>query len=482
VVAAGWRSVKLVEPAFDHDEAYEVLYATTDLGELVGRHDGFPPLYRWLVSHALFASGSGLAARWFSLVSGVLTVVAAGLLGRRLAGPSAGLFTAGLLAFSANHVLLSQHGRGYGFYVFLVTLLLASAWRLRRSDAWLDWLSFVVVAWLTIATHYFGGVPVLILGIALLAEKRGQGLVRALVAAAALTAAGTLLVPSLRADLADSGEFFHNVRFDKEALAFSYLSLLTGNTFGPSVTELRELGASAGARAMAPWALAIGAPAVVLAISGWRRLSRGDRAWLTLLTVLPPLLAALAANFTVTGYHYRYVVWMVVPTCMWLGAGAALDRRRPVATGVTVLLLAFGVVATVNRWSGGRYAENDFQAVVRLIEAKSDPADCPPAVLATPSYYGEGVLYSLPKTWPAATLSSHPSAEQDWDTVLPDFVRRVGARREVWLVAQWFPPKHAQREVIERLVSRLDAKLVERVSSTVMVYRAPTTRLKAARE
>ncbi|MGL4514577.1 MAG: glycosyltransferase family 39 protein [Lacipirellulaceae bacterium] len=481
VIATGWRCVRLFEPAFDHDEAYEVLHATTDLGELVARHDGFPPLYRWLVSHAIAASGSGQATRWFSVLSGVLAVVVTGLVGRRLAGPTPGLFAAALLAFSANHVLLSQHGRGYAFYVLLVAVMLAFAWRLRRSDAWFDWVGFVAAAWLTIATHYFGGVPVLILGIAILVEKRGRGLPGALVAAAALTAAGTLLIPSLRADFADSGEYFHNVEFDREALAFSYLWLLTGNTFGPSVTELRELGGGAGARSMAPWAIAIFAPAIVLAVAGWRRMARGDRAWLALLLALPPLAAALAANVTVTGYNYRYVVWMVVPMCLWLGAGAALDRRRWVTTAATIALVVLGVFATQNRWANARYAEHDFYSVARRIEAESDPADLPPAVLATPTYYGEGVLYSLPTSWPAATLSAHPAADQDWDAVLGGFAGRIGQRREVWLVAQWFPENHAQRKVVERLVHDLDAELVARVSSTVMVYRAPAAALTARR-
>lgn len=478
-IAAGWRCVRLTDVALDYDEVYEVLEATSNLQTLVERHDGFPPLYRLLIGNALEWSGSDDATRWFSMIAGTLGVVAIGLLGREVAGPRAGLFAALLAALSANHVLISQHGRAYALVVLLVTFVLWFGWRARRTGACLDWSGLVAVSWLALATHYYAAIPVTIVGVALLVEQRGARLMKASVAAAALVALGALLLPSLRADMAKTEEFFEKVPFDKEAYAFSYLWLLTGKTLGPSLTELRELGPRAGAIAMAPWGAAIAVPSAMLAVAGWRRLRPSDRVWLVVLMTLPPLLAAAAATVSPTGYNYRYVVWMVVPMLVALGAGADLDPRKPLVSAATVALLVFGGYASWNRWFVDRYAENDYHAVARLIE-KQTPEGETPALLAAPTYYGKAMVYAAPKKWTAETLASNPNAENDWDTALAAFAERAGDRWQVWLVTPWYPASHPMHGVASRLVERLGAEEVARVSSTLMVYRAPADRLKPA--
>lgn len=481
LAGGGWRAFHLAAPAFDHDEVYEIVHRTTDLGELAFRHDGFPPLYRWLVSAAIDATGWDLAARWFSVLVGTATIPLVGFLGRRLAGSAAGLAAAAGLALSANHVLLSQHARGYGLMVFFATWMLLAAWRLRDSDRWRDWASFLVASWLAIATHYFAGLLLLILGPLLLIEKRGPALRRGLAAAAILAVAGLPLVACLRADMADSGEFFSRVGFDKEAYAFSYLWLVTGNTLGPSVSELRDWVADDRTRdalmAMAPWAVAAAACIGPLAVAGWRRFAPRDRRWLLVLMLAPPLMASLAAPLAPTGYNYRYIVWMIVPLVVWIGAGATATRPRGLPAIAAVGLIGMSVFATTNRHFDPRYYENDYHAVVALIES-TDKTGQPPAVLAAPRYYGEGVLYTLPETWLTRNVTAHPANDQDWDTALPAFAERIGSRDEAWLVTQWFPPGHRQRELCDRLAARLGAEFIERVSSTVMVYRFPIERLR----
>ncbi|MEN0109443.1 MAG: glycosyltransferase family 39 protein [Planctomycetota bacterium] len=478
--AAVWRAAWIEAPSLDHDEVYEVVHRTTDLGELVGRHDGFPPLYRWIASWAIELTGRDLTVRWFSWLAGVATVPIVAWLGRRVGGATAGVVAAAFLAVSANHVLVSQHGRGYALMTFFVAWLLLAAWRVRESGAWRDWASLGVAGWLGCATHYFAGIPLLLVGGMLLAEARGVRRGRAWIAAATLAAAGLPLAVCLQADLAESGEFFHRVTFDKEAYAFGYLWLVTGNTFGPSVTELRELTAAgdraAAIAAMAPWAVAAAAPVGVLVVLGFRSLGPRDRRWLPLLLLAPPLLAAAAASGSPTGYNYRYLGWMVTPLCVWIGVGTACGRPRRLAIAAGVAAAVIGVTATVNRHLDTRYRENDFAAVAGLIESQS--AESTPAVLLAPLYYGEGAAYSLPNDWPKRFVTAHPCAEQDWDTALPDFAARVGAGRVVWLVTQWFPPGHPQRTVCDKLADRIGAELVQRVSSTVMVYRTDSDRVR----
>lgn len=485
-VGGAWRAINVEGPALDHDEVYEVTHRTTDLATLVGRTDGFPPLYRWLVAHAIEWSGRDMAARWFSVVVGTATIPLAGLLGRRLAGPRAGFAAAALLAFSASHVQASQHARAYALVILLVAWALLAAWRLRGSDRVVDWASFLAASWLGLATHYYSAIATALLGGMLLVEKRGAARRRALAAAAAMAGAGATLLPALRADLADAGEFHHRVTFDVESYAFGYLSLATGGTLGPTVNELRELvgtGDRAGAIASAaPWAAAAFAPTALLLMAGWRSLRKGDRAWLAVLLVAPPLLLVAALPLTHTGYNHRYVGWMVVPLAVAAAAGFGAPAGPRLATRLAAAAaIVLGTVATSNRHHDPRYGDQDFHAVVELIDRteRAENADSAPAVVATPEYFGAAVLYTLPDVWRATVVSANPRTEQDWDRSLPAFAAEVAGRDGAWLVTPWFPPSHPQHALRERLVERLNATLEARVASTVMVYRFPTARLTA---
>ena len=474
ILAAGWRAWRLETPSFDNDEVWQIVHCETDLAKQWYRHDNFPPLYHWAVSLVFAIAKTDQAARWFSLVCGVATIPLIALLGRRLGGYAAGIAAAGLLAISANHVLMSQLGRAYAPLILLATVTILLAWRLREHDSWRDWAAFVVAAWMLVATHYFGGVLLIVLGVLLLAEKRGKSFGRAIAAAIVLAIAGLPLVGSLRADLKDSGEFFHHVGFDAEAYAMGYLWLITGNTLGPSVSDLREMTSLGQQReaimAMAPWALLAIAPVAVLLVAAWGKLHRGDRVWIAALVLAPPLVVLAASSVVSTGFTYRYYVWVVVPLTAALGVGASAMRGRPLIAIATGLLLALGIGATLNRHLDSYYHENDFHAVAALI-GRLDQESLPPAVLGAPLHYGEGALYGLPDDWLKLPVSAHPGAEQDWSIKLPSFTRETAPRETAWLITQWFPVGHPQRSVCDELVERLDAELIQRVSSTVMVYR-----------
>jgi 4-amino-4-deoxy-L-arabinose transferase-like glycosyltransferase len=474
ILAAGWRAWRIETPSFDNDEVWQIVHCETDLAKQWYRHDNFPPLYHWVVSLVFAVAKTDQAARWFSLACGVATIPLVGLLGRRLGGAAAGIAAAGLLAVSANHVLMSQLGRAYAPLILLATVTMLLAWRLREHDSWRDWAAFIVAAWTLVATHYFGGVLLIVLGVLLLAEKGGKALGRVIAAAVILAIAGLPLVGSLRADLKDSGEFFHHVGFDAEAYAMGYLWLVTGNTLGPSVTDLREMTSLGQKReaimAMAPWALLAVAPVAVLLLAAWGKLNRGDRVWIAALVLAPPLVVLAASSVVSTGFTYRYYVWVIVPLTAAMGVGASTMRGRPLATIATGLLIALGIGATLNRHFDAYYYENDFHAVAALIE-RLDEESLPPAVLGAPLHYGRGALYGLPNDWLKQPVSAHPDAEQDWDEKLPAFAREATPRKTAWLVTQWFPKGHPQRAVCEELVDRLDAELIDRVSSTVMVYR-----------
>lgn len=73
-----------------------------------------PPLYYTILSGWMRLFGSGdVAVQSLSILIGLLGIVAAWLLARRVGGRAAGLIAAGLLALSAAHLDFSQEVRGY---------------------------------------------------------------------------------------------------------------------------------------------------------------------------------------------------------------------------------------------------------------------------------------------------------------------------------------------------------------------------------
>ena len=476
-VAAALRSWRIEVPAFDHDEVYELVHRTTDLSVLIERYDGFPPLYRWIVAWVIELTGSNQAARWFSAVLGVLTVAIVGLLGKIAAGPRVGLMAALLLAFSANHVQVSQHARGYSLYLFFASLMMLTAWRLRSSDRWRDWFYFLLVSWLGVATHYFAGLLIALLGGMLLLEKRGAARSRAALSAVAFMIACLPLLVCLKADMQPTDEFNHYVGFDAEAYAFTYLRLISAETLGPTVFELREMPVKTRLAAIVPWAALLGGITLVLALSAWKRLTAANRTWLLVLLIAPPLLMALASGAIHTGYHYRYIDWMTLALMLCFAVGATFDRQRPIATAATLGLLGVSLLATANRHFDSRYTQQDFNAAIARITQENSDNTQTPAVLTAPLYFGQAALYALPDDWIGTRVTINPNTSQDWDQSLPAFHKSFGERTEYWILTPWYRSDDPRYELHEELVGKLEAERVERISPGVMLYHANTVEL-----
>ena len=112
------------------------------------------PVYNlFLWAWVRIAGISEIAVRFPSAVAGALAIPLIYLLGRRLAGRSAGLVAAGLLAINPYHVWYSQEAKMYSFIVVLAilsSLLLVEA--LNRNTVRL-WVSYVAVTTLMFYTH-----------------------------------------------------------------------------------------------------------------------------------------------------------------------------------------------------------------------------------------------------------------------------------------------------------------------------------------
>jgi mannosyltransferase len=107
------------------DEAFSIGIARAGLDEVLyeTRLDVHPPLY-YILLHAwtLVAGGSAWSARLLSVVFSLGILVAAHVVGTRLAGRTTGLATAALLAVSVFHIEFAQEARMYTQLTLLATL------------------------------------------------------------------------------------------------------------------------------------------------------------------------------------------------------------------------------------------------------------------------------------------------------------------------------------------------------------------------
>lgn len=139
------------------DEGLAAWAARQSLAEAAAwtARDVHPPLYFWLL-HAwrLLSGDSEFGLRLLSALVGVVTVAAAYLLGRRVAGPPAGVLAALVVAVSRFAVAWSQEMRMYALAALWATLALWAATRLWDGKGWRSWVGYVLFATLGLYTLY----------------------------------------------------------------------------------------------------------------------------------------------------------------------------------------------------------------------------------------------------------------------------------------------------------------------------------------
>lgn len=455
--------------AYEVDELYELRHQSTDLAELITREDSFPPLGRWLFGGWVAAFGDA-SARGCSTAAGLLGVLAIGLLGREVGGTRIGITAAALAAINANHIWYSQQCRPYAFYFAAASLAMAAAWRLRRDQSVKHWLLFAATSWLTLATHYYAAILIALLFLMVFLTATWPQRRRAVLAALAFAVACLPLAYCLSADIGREQKTYTAIDFDREVYAYTYLTLVSGFTLGPSMYGLREMTPFEGIVAMAPWAAGVFAASGLLIIGCLRRLAWRDSAWLAVLLIAPPLIAGGAAVASPTGYSYRYVGWILTPLLITAAAGVDLAWSRRGVWRITAILggamlAGLSLSALVNRHHAAEYRIDDFYRVQQILAQEPAP------VLAAPHYFADGAAYYLEKQ-PYFAASIEPGEEQDWPTVLARLSEELQGAQHYWIVTQSFPEDDSRREVRDALITKLKAQHVERVTWTIDVYRA----------
>ncbi len=101
------------------------------------------------------AGEAALGLRSFSAIFGCIGVIAVGLLAGYVGGRRVGLIAALLAAVHPLHVYYSQEARCYAFWSADITLCLWALCAAARTDRTRWWLTYGILAWVAVLTHYY---------------------------------------------------------------------------------------------------------------------------------------------------------------------------------------------------------------------------------------------------------------------------------------------------------------------------------------
>lgn len=196
LLAAALRFATLGDQSYHHDE---IVTAVRVLGggfgkamNAVGYSESAPPLYyaiAWAWTQ-LFGTGE-FALRSVSALAGVATVPVAYLIGERLRGRGAGLFTAALVAVNPMLLWYSQEARAYSLFALFAAVSFLYFLRALDGGGRRDTILWGVASALALATHYFAFFALLAEVIWLL-RRRGREVVPGV---AIIALAGLALAP-----------------------------------------------------------------------------------------------------------------------------------------------------------------------------------------------------------------------------------------------------------------------------------------------
>jgi 4-amino-4-deoxy-L-arabinose transferase-like glycosyltransferase len=388
------------------------------------------PLYNLLLAIWVRMAGiSETAVRFPSAVAGVLAIPLIYLLARRVVGPVAGLFSAGLLAISPYHVWYSQEAKMYSLVVLLAlasTLALAEALERNRARWWVGW---VVITSLMFYMHV---TSVLVfaaqVGYLLLAHRRWPGRGRAmLLAVAALTLPYVpIALWALRVVGGEVATWHADVGL-WEALRVFGIKFAVNRA--ESINETRG--------ALLFLALAIGGLVALL-----RRGERGEWWLLLALSAALPVVGLYLVSLRQSVFSDRYAIVALSAYLILVAAGVAflVRSRNPLASilGVVAIFLlvsaAWQPLRDVNRSTQAQ--KEDWRSAWADVARRDEPGD---AFLLQPGYIITTVEYfnqRLPELRGHAVVTIPPVGGEsyDRDALLARLRERSNGATRLWLI------------------------------------------------
>ncbi len=469
-IAAGallWRLAWLGRPSLWFDEALEWYRASGPVGRALfgGPLDHDPPLLPLLYFVWTRLGDGEVWLRLPAVVAGTGAVLLTGLWATRLFGRRVGRLAALSMAVAPVQVYYGQELNQYAWVLLFTMASLLGLEDVRERGGWWDWLRYVVVAALALATYYGLVFPLAAqwLYLAWRATRRRDGrgwlwlgtYAVVFVATAAtlwrLGLAERILVPHAvrrwgwpTAEL--EWAFFHDV-FWREVVVF-YLLPFSG---GPALVVVRFLSLAA-----------LGG-----AIHLWRRYPAGPRA-VTVGFLLPLLLTYVASGWALYPFGFRHGLF-VTPVLLTALAGAGvwlLDRWRPAGIVAVAATMAVFLAFAPQRWWDNPWMappREEMRAVVAELTAERRPG--------APVYVYDSARYAFQYYYSRDGAS--PSGAVVWGEPFEgDEVTREAARLDDTMgsdVARlWLVFSHVEGEEDTALVDALVTRgwqVVHRVSA-----------------
>ena len=355
--------------SFSMDEVYEIRLAKSTVGDILTRGDGFPPLYHLLL-HGIFQVTPSIdAARVFSIVIGLVVIIATWRIGRLISVPVASV-AALLVAFSPFCVHYSQEARAYSLFQAAAAMAVFSFLRALQTNRWRDWIAFSVLGAVTCYVHYHAVALIAATAVVFLLERPTKAQwIRVLPSVVLLGLLASPVTLVMRPDLELQSGYDNIFFLDLRAGGFTYLSQFagTGIGLGPSIRSLHGMDSTAAILGFLPWIILSVVP---LGLLGWAGLQKDQ--WTTRLVslmILPTLFTGLIGWVTNSGFNPRYVNWASVILFVYLARGVVRTSSLPRLISVGVIFVLWAICHFNTRFVESYSIENS-SAVVQFLSSK----------------------------------------------------------------------------------------------------------------
>lgn len=382
--------------SFSMDEAGVMRDLSETYLTLLELPDSFPPLYVILLKwwNGLFPGDT--AARWLSVIFGVVAVIAAWAAGRELGDDNTGLVAGLLLAVSAFHVFYSQAVRPYSMYFALASIAIYFFLRAARHDDLWAWLGFALFSVLGVYTHYYFVLLVAASFVGLVVARGNEAVtLESLGSYMLITALALVAIPLLQSDLAYQTGIRAPRTLSPGAFGYTYFAMFTGFSVGSSKADINALGAAAAIREALPWIGVMLALLVAPIIMGFRAL-KGRRVWIVgALIILPVLVAGLLGVYLDVTYNVRFVNWCYLPVLLWIAAGVTHEKAGWITRLSVLGLVGVQLVALNNRNTLPRYQNEDMRGVAETLSLQEAAGP----VFVTSDYMAKPLRHYLGEPW-----------------------------------------------------------------------------------
>ena len=474
------RAFDLNGQSFFVDEFSEVALAKKSVAEIIFAADSAPPLFPLTLKAWTTIWQTDAAARWFSVLCGVASVICVWGVGRRLVDDRTGIAAAFVTAILPMHVFYSQFVRNYSLMFLLVALDLWLLLRAAQTNRRRDWAAFTIVAILGAYTHYY--FVIFLATSAIIAWSTNPRLRLSANPYAAYSAIALAMLPLawlLPADLAFQKGLRDARPLNAATIGYTYFSLFNGYTLGPSNVELQTMTASQAIRGAAPWLAAVAAVLIILGYEGWRRLASGRATSLVVtLAALPVLILIALSVIGGLNYNVRFVTWIMIAAAVWLGAGiaAAWNRRHvQIALAAFVLLSA---AAYYNRHWVNRYEHEDLRGAASYLQAHASPHD---TIYIVSDYMADLMRYYLGDQWHVVELPKPGIVNQvvreplDAQAAIAQATHESPVAQRNWLI--YSRPFHGDPHglLLEQIAARQSLSLATTVPGVTIYHTDHTT-------